>query len=558
MTLTSASSKKSKILISTLLFLAGAIMFLPLLGRVHLFDWDEINFAECAREMVITKNYLLVTIDYKPFWEKPPLFIWMQALSMNVFGVGEYAARLPNALCGIAVMLLLFHIGTMLKNMRFGLLWVMAYVGSLLPQMYFKTGIIDPWFNFFIFLGVYFFMRFQMSKKGLWQGINNRLLILSALFISLAIMTKGPVAAIIFSLCLVVYWFLEKRKAIVSFRQIILYLAVLVIIGGAWFAIEALTGHLDTVKAFIVYQIRLFNTEDAGQGGPFYYHVIILLAGCFPASIFAIRGMMAKSNDDAKLAETSRWMMILFWVVLVLFSIVKTKIIHYSSLCYYPLTYFAALAIYKLIDGEIAWKKWMGWSLGIIGGILGIALSLLPVAGMNPQAIVGLLKDPFAAANLEAVVNWSYLDCIAGLCLLTGLISSLLFVYRKNIRLAVIMVFMGTLLGTDMALAMLAPKIEIYTQDAAVEFYENLKGKDVYVGTPGYKSYVQYFYSDKKPWTNEKSTDIFWLLGGDIDKSAYFSVKITGAEQHKKWFPDLKELYRKNGFVFFERVPKPH
>jgi len=48
---------------------ACILLFVPFLGSVHLFDWDEINFAECAREMVTSGNYSTVTIDYLPFWE---------------------------------------------------------------------------------------------------------------------------------------------------------------------------------------------------------------------------------------------------------------------------------------------------------------------------------------------------------------------------------------------------------------------------------------------------------------------------------------------------------
>jgi len=57
-----------------LVLVLGACLFIPFLGRVHLFDWDEINFAEAGREMMVSGNYLQVQIDYKPFWEKPPLF----------------------------------------------------------------------------------------------------------------------------------------------------------------------------------------------------------------------------------------------------------------------------------------------------------------------------------------------------------------------------------------------------------------------------------------------------------------------------------------------------
>ena len=120
------------------------------------------------------------------------------------------------------------------------------------------------------------------------------------------------------------------------------------------------------------------------------------------------------------------------------------------------------------------------------------------------------------------------------------------------------MFFISAMISSNIALAILAPKIEMYSQHAALEFFESLKGKDVYVSTLGYKSYAQYFYSDMQPWKDERCTDNNWLLTGDIDKPAYFSTKITSAEDQKKSNPELKELYRKNGFVFFERVPKPH
>jgi 4-amino-4-deoxy-L-arabinose transferase-like glycosyltransferase len=73
--------------IPLLIAVAALALFLPFLGSVHLFDWDEINFAESAREMLLTGDFLTVQINYQPFWEKPPLFIWMQAFSMHLFGV---------------------------------------------------------------------------------------------------------------------------------------------------------------------------------------------------------------------------------------------------------------------------------------------------------------------------------------------------------------------------------------------------------------------------------------------------------------------------------------
>ena len=138
-----------------LIALLALLLFVPGLGAVHLFDWDEINFAEIAREMLVTGDYLRPQMNFEPFYEKPPLFMWMQAFCMKLFGVGEFAARLPNALCGAVTLLTVYRMGTRLRNGVFGLLWTLAYLGSILPNMYFRSGIIDPWFNFFIFEVVY-------------------------------------------------------------------------------------------------------------------------------------------------------------------------------------------------------------------------------------------------------------------------------------------------------------------------------------------------------------------------------------------------------------------
>ncbi|HQU40655.1 MAG TPA: glycosyltransferase family 39 protein, partial [Chitinophagales bacterium] len=109
-----------------LLALVTGVVLLPGLGVAHLFDWDEINFAEIAREMTVSGNYSQPTMRFLPFWEKPPLFFWLQALGMEVFGVGEFAARLPNVICGMITIPLLYTIGRRLFDETFGMIWAMA------------------------------------------------------------------------------------------------------------------------------------------------------------------------------------------------------------------------------------------------------------------------------------------------------------------------------------------------------------------------------------------------------------------------------------------------
>jgi 4-amino-4-deoxy-L-arabinose transferase-like glycosyltransferase len=323
--------------------LPGALLFIPFLGAVHLFDWDEINFAESAREMLVSGNYSRVQIDYQPFWEKPPLFFWMQALSMQLFGVNELAARLPNAITGIATLLTFFFIGKKIKDERLGLLWAICMAGSFLPHLYFKSGIIDPVFNYFIFLGIYC-LSLLVSKRGEIRTLQYAAL--TGLFIGLATLTKGPVAFLILLLTLGAYWATVRLRSIMSFRSMLVFSICFIVTAGIWFVVDIRENGIDFLWQFVKYQVELLTQPVAGHGEPFYYHFIVVLVGCFPMSIIALPQLFKSTRNESD-ADFRRWMLLLFWVVMILFSIVKTKIVHYSSLTYFPLSFLAACAIYS-------------------------------------------------------------------------------------------------------------------------------------------------------------------------------------------------------------------
>jgi 4-amino-4-deoxy-L-arabinose transferase-like glycosyltransferase len=264
-----------------LLIFISLALFLPFNGLVHLFDWDEINFAESAREMIVSGDYSTVRINFLPFWEKPPLFIWMQVISMKVFGINEFAARFPNAICGMMSLLVIFEIGRSLKNHKFGLLWAMAYGASVLPFLYFKSGIIDPWFNLFIFSSIYFaFRHISGNEKGKKRKYD---IVLSAAILGLAVLTKGPVAILLFGLTFLIFLMIKRKFKCLKWLDILIFSIVLILTGGAYHIYQLLTGHWQLVYDFFIYQIRLMKTEDAGHGGSLFYHPIVLFVGVFPS-----------------------------------------------------------------------------------------------------------------------------------------------------------------------------------------------------------------------------------------------------------------------------------
>lgn len=576
----------------------GALLFLPGLGAAHLFDWDEINFAECAREMIATGDYLRVQIDYQPFWEKPPLFIWLQVLSMKAFGVNEYAARLPNALTGVATLLTLLYIGTRVRNRTTGLVWVVLYAASWLPHFYFKSGIIDPLFNLFIFLS--FFQAYLCIESVAGKG---RHAVLAGLFLGLAVLTKGPVAILVSVLALYVYRIVRGGRKSYSILQIVLialtavciailtlslgwldsfviaiYVLLLLVhvclvlwpriegltfarllyvafaaigVTALWFGAEIAAHGWWFVQEFITYQIRLFRTEDADHGGPFFYHFIVLFVGCFPASVFLFQKRTAGEIEPDRTNAFRMWMWIMFWVVLILFSIVKTKIVHYSSLCYFPLTFLAAHRVAVLWEERRAPTIYARVMLAVLGILLAIAITALPVFGLNKERLAPLIDDPFAVANLQAAVPWSYAEAGWGILYLVGVCASLWWM-RKSFRRGAIVLAAVQMLTIFVAIAHFTPKIEGYSQRAAINFFKSLRGKDVYVRVLGYKSYAHLFYTQKRPQVNLASHDEAWLLNGPVDKPTYFVAKVTAAEPYRA-LPQLEVIGEEAGFVFFRR-----
>jgi 4-amino-4-deoxy-L-arabinose transferase-like glycosyltransferase len=575
----------SKINPYALILSVGLLLFIPFLGSVHLFDWDEINFAESAREMMVSGNYSQVTINYQGFWEKPPLFIWIQTLSMHVFGVNEMAARLPNALFGIFTFLYLFHFSKKeLKSPQLGLWWVFCYLASITPQLYFKTGLIDPMFNGFILLSI-----FEIYKYFRQSIPSVKPLLFAGLFSGIAILLKGPVALLISGLVVLCLLFDQSYRSRLKFGHLLLYGLSTLLIASIWFLPETLQNGPYFIVQFINYQIGLFSQNIAGHQQPFYYHALVLLFGCFPISIIAI-AFWPKSKleikgqnhieSSAPITSMRLFMLILFWVVLILFSIVKTKIVHYSSLCWIPLTFLAADGITR---HNAILPKWSKWPIAFIGGLLGCILIILPISLMHFKTnLIALVNDPFAKANIMANVHWSNWDILPGLIIL---INTFLWCMHSEQRLKqfTLKVYLGLqVLFISLTASIITPKIEAHTQGAVIDFYQAKANDDCYWFVTGYKSYAAYFYAKIQPLKTtdglQKITQAFiqskqasnylalseadknalddaqkdWLLHGPSDKPVYFVAKSHDQEGLEKE-TQLIKIWEANGFIAYKR-----
>jgi 4-amino-4-deoxy-L-arabinose transferase-like glycosyltransferase len=532
-----------------ILILVSIVFFVPFLGHVHLFDWDEINFAESAREMIISGDYLAVQINFEPFWEKPPLFIWFQVISMKLFGINEFAARFPNAIAGLVTLLVFFSIGKKIHNKLFGFIWAVLYAASLLPFLYFKSGIIDPWFNLFIFLGVYRAYNYLTEEKS--RRLN---LLLSAVFIGLAVLTKGPVGFLLFGMAGFIFLLINRFRVKTSLTDVVLFLLVFVLVGGFWYILLIFKGNFQVLVDFFVYQVRLFRTQDAGHGGFLLYHFVVLFFGVFPLSVFALPNLLNKRNNETH--NFKLLMQVLFWSVLILFTIVKTKIVHYSSLCYFPLSYLGALYFYSLLVNEKNSKKWFNIAFLLTGILLAILLSAFPIVDMFKERIIaaGMLKDAFAVAQFQAELNWKGYEIALGIIFLVAVAAGYFFLRKKNLKYFVLYISPVFMIVYFVTLVSLVPRAEEYSQKVYIDYLKEISTEDAYIENYKIKSYARFFYGEVSPEKKNKF-DKNWLMYGDIDKPVYFILRNKKKEEFINLVPDVSIALNKNGYVILKREP---
>jgi 4-amino-4-deoxy-L-arabinose transferase-like glycosyltransferase len=164
------------------------------LGAYPLMDTTEARYAEIARKMLETGDWLMPQFDYGlPFWGKPPLSTWLSALSMAAFGVNEFAARLPStamlAACGALVYALAHSRGG-----RDQALWTVAlFVSTAMVFVAAGAVMTDP----ALLLGT------TLSMAGFWIAVHGppkqRRLAGCAFFAGLTVglLAKGPIVAVL-------------------------------------------------------------------------------------------------------------------------------------------------------------------------------------------------------------------------------------------------------------------------------------------------------------------------------------------------------------------------
>lgn len=316
----SAALNPAKILVLALIY---GLLWFGTLNYRHLIPSDEGRYAEIAREMLVTGDWVTPRYNGYKYFEKPPLQIWATATAFNVFGIGDWQARLWAALTGFLTILFVGYTGARIYNARTGWLAALALASSPMWVIGGHINSLDMGLSAFLVAALCSLLLAQTSQHA--NGTRNWMWACWA-FMALATLSKGVIGLVIPGMVFVVYsisawdWKIWKRLHIVS--GTILFL----IITAPWFVLIAQRNPEFLEFFFIHEHLQRFTQTAHSRTGPIYYFIPLLILGFLPW-IAQIPGGIRQAWQERNQQFSSGWLLTCwFAVILGFFSISQSKL----------------------------------------------------------------------------------------------------------------------------------------------------------------------------------------------------------------------------------------
>ena len=294
---------------------AGAFLYIFKLGTGALLDWDEATYAEVAREMTTSGNWLTTTWQHQVFFNKPPLAFWTEAACFHFFRADAFWARFPSALAGIGIVLLTYLIARRLVSSSAGILAAFVLMTINHFDRVVREGMTDALLSLFIFLALYAWLRVRGDKPAWFY--------LLCAAIAAGGMVKGP-AILVAPLAIAVDWLFTRNPDKLVARRHYVFGALLVLaVVAPWHIWMAVEYGRSFISRYFGYELgeRAVSVLTNSGGGPGYY-LRIILYGAFPWSLVVLVAA-------AQWIWRKRWDRSPMWaiagVVLVGYTLVPTK-----------------------------------------------------------------------------------------------------------------------------------------------------------------------------------------------------------------------------------------
>ncbi|MFL6274883.1 MAG: ArnT family glycosyltransferase [Blastocatellia bacterium] len=328
-----------------------AIAFFFGLGQLSLLGPDEPRFAEVAREMFTTGDYVTPRVAGAPAFDKPALLYWVLAGAFRLFGVNEFAARLPSALAALACVAFLYH--AVARTLSARLAWIIA--ATLATNIFFigfsRAVIMDMTFTATVavaLLSIYLCaMRAGRERLVYW--------LMAAVAAGLSVLAKGLIGILLIAGIAIIAYGLTRRPQALGWRAWAAGFVIFIAVISLWYVpVTIANGHAFVDDFIIKHHFRRFLTNRYQHPQPFWFFPAVTVAGLLPWTFFLLPAMTRLRRIKARSGERQDMLLTLAWVwllvPLIFFSISQSKLPSYI------LPAFPALAIIVGVEIERFWR----------------------------------------------------------------------------------------------------------------------------------------------------------------------------------------------------------
>jgi 4-amino-4-deoxy-L-arabinose transferase-like glycosyltransferase len=366
------------------------------LGSRALWDNDEGMHAAMAMEMLRSGDWIVPRFAGEPFVDKPPLFLWLVAGSLALFGSNEFAARLPNALMGTVLILVTYLMGRRAVGDRSAFLGSLALAGSVMFVVLSRAVVHDMALALPVTVALLvFYRRHAVRNGGAWGWMVFWILL------GLSVLAKGPLGVVLIlgtvGLYLIHQRDLSFLRAMAPLRGSVVALSICV----PWFVAMEIR-EPGFIRFFILSQnFGNFLEVQPRHPEPWWFFVPVLLLGFFPWAHVLATMIVRSLRRPFDLGRGATFLLTWFAFSFLLFSAASSKLPSYL------LPAFPALALLAGACGNLFlrggdrqlrrywWFSHIGFATIVLGGVpfLWSRLALHPYydAGRHRVLLVGVL-----------------------------------------------------------------------------------------------------------------------------------------------------------------------
>jgi len=480
-----------------LVVIAAFIMFYNL-GGVPLFDPDEPVYAETAREMIATGDFVSPRIYGHYWYDKPPMYYWLVAAAFQIFGQGEFAARLPSAVLAIICALYVYYAGSRLFGARAGLTGAFVLVTSLEYFYLGKAAVTDMTLNLFLTVSLLAFIEKRYYLFYICAG--------------LATITKGPVGLLFPGAIVFLYLLFSRNFSLLREMKIPAGIILYTVTAVPWYwARYTIHGNafVDTFLGF--HNITRFTSPEHPEGVLWYYFIPVLIIGFLPWTAVMFQAVWAAlTGSRSQHARPLLFLIIWAAFIFLFFTVSRTKLVSYILPMYPPLAMIVGWYLDRLFDARRGGRPF-GWPvlLTLFAGLVAAGV----VYGAN-KAMPDLLPGAWLLAALFA----------------TMIIGTWYFVWRRRLEAAFWLQVAGMAVFVVILMSALLPPVApaLHSRDIAQAFTAHYDGRSpVYVTKflrPGFAFYSGVYGEQLKSahWTAPgkayfvaRPSDYEWLKAAD-------------------------------------------